>query len=136
MKIFLNYYEALEYAKEHKLIECEYGDLEDNISYCYWNKSGDRNKEHEIEAYYIFRAEGCGAKPEKETSQEIIQWAIGQDLYECEHEDIEWGDDDERGVCLNCGAECDWHWVKGVDDNYPDDIREIDEREILEWHNK
>lgn len=52
----------------------------------------------------------------------------------CEHENIEWGDDDERGECKDCGATCDWHWVKDVDDNYPDYINEIEVREIIEWH--
>lgn len=35
---------------------------------------------------------------------------------ECDHpyQCIEWGDDDERGVCLLCGATCDWHYENQV----------------------
>ena len=32
---------------------------------------------------------------------------------ECDHE-IEWGDDDERGYCVICGKECDWHYENEV----------------------
>ena len=28
----------------------------------------------------------------------------------CEHEEVIYGDDDERGTCKQCGATCDWHW--------------------------
>lgn len=53
---------------------------------------------------------------------------------DCEHVDIEYGDDDERGVCKDCGATCDWHWEKEVFDNYPDYIKEVDVRVPHEWH--
>lgn len=52
----------------------------------------------------------------------------------CEHTDIEWGDDDERGVCRDCGAQCDWRYEKDVVDNYPDYIKEIKVRVPYEWH--
>ena len=55
---------------------------------------------------------------------------------ECEHEDIEWGDDNERGLCRDCGATCDWHWENDVLDNYPDEIKEIKVRVPHEWHEK
>lgn len=54
----------------------------------------------------------------------------------CEHENIEYGDDDERGVCLDCGATCDWHWEKDLDDNYPDYIKEIEIRVPDKWYEK
>lgn len=54
----------------------------------------------------------------------------------CEHADIEWGDDDERGTCLECGATCDWHWGKEIIDNYPESITEVDVRIPHEWHEK
>lgn len=53
---------------------------------------------------------------------------------DCEHIDIEWGDDDERGVCRDCGAQCDWHYEKEVIDNYPDSIKEVEVRVPHEWH--
>ena len=52
----------------------------------------------------------------------------------CEHTDIEWGDDDERGVCRECKATCDWHWENAVIDNYPDYIKEVKVRVPHEWH--
>lgn len=35
---------------------------------------------------------------------------------ECNHpyQCVEWGDDDEQGVCLLCGATCDWHYENQV----------------------
>ena len=53
---------------------------------------------------------------------------------ECNHENIRWGDDNERGECLDCGATCDWHWGKEVFDNSPDYVAEADVREIIQWH--
>lgn len=46
---------------------------------------------------------------------------------ECDHpyECIEWGDDDERGVCPLCGATCDWHYEE-------EDGHEV--REPHNWH--
>ena len=52
----------------------------------------------------------------------------------CEHINIEYGDDDERGVCEECGATCDWHWENDVIDNYPDDIRQIEVRVPDCWY--
>lgn len=59
---------------------------------------------------------------------------------DCEHPLglIEFGDDDEQGECLICGATCDWKWTKDIyegedcDGNYT--AREIDVREIGDWH--
>lgn len=31
--------------------------------------------------------------------------------YQC----IDWGDDDERGECELCGAQCDWRWERDED---------------------
>lgn len=35
---------------------------------------------------------------------------------DCDHELVEWGDDDEQGECILCGATCDWHYE--MDDGY------------------
>lgn len=70
-------------------------------------------------------------------SGEIV--AVDDERYEpdieidCDHPFIEWGDDDERGVCEICGATCDWHWVKDVSD-MGEYTRVVDDREITEWH--
>lgn len=50
----------------------------------------------------------------------------------CKHNDVDFIDDDSRGVCTQCGAECDWHWDNSrkacVEDyEFPDPIRIIDE---------
>lgn len=40
---------------------------------------------------------------------------------ECNHQ-IEWGDDDERGYCVICGKECDWHYEEDVvNEGYDDE---------------
>lgn len=57
---FNDYYKAKEVAEKRGLVECEYGDTgymdgEEPISYCAWNKSGNREDEWEIEAYYTWK---------------------------------------------------------------------------------
>lgn len=48
-----------------------------------------------------------------------VAWVWGNNPFndvqcECTHPSdhgcVEFGDDDERGECLLCGATCDWHW--------------------------
>lgn len=56
-------------------------------------------------------------------------WNGGEWGIVCDHTDIEYGDDDERGECLACGAECDWHWELNESDG-----REIWVREPHDWH--
>lgn len=64
----------------------------------------------------------------------------GNSDFECLHPEayIEFGDDDERGVCTLCGSECDWAWVKDVDEGRDEDgnymAKEIQVRECREWH--
>lgn len=75
MKVMNNYYEALEYAKKHKLVECEYGDYDELVSYCAWNKTGDRDDEAELECYYIFERSKDGThRPESKTSGWLKDW--------------------------------------------------------------
>ena len=68
-KYFNDYNKARKYAEKHKLRECEYGDTgymhgDEPISYCAWNKSGDRNDEWEVEVYYTWeRNEGSDPIP-------------------------------------------------------------------------
>lgn len=65
-RYFTNYYTAKRLAEKRKLVECEYGDMFDHsgVSYCCWNKSGDRNDETDIECYYLFD----GHRPEKKAN--------------------------------------------------------------------
>lgn len=59
-KYFCDYYVAKKYAEKRKLIECEYGDTgymvgDEPISYCAWNKSGDRDDDWKVEAWYTWK---------------------------------------------------------------------------------
>ena len=58
---------------------------------------------------------------------------------ECDHSTIEYGDDDERGYCVVCGCECDWHYEKEwLDEGHDEDGncigQEIEVRVPHEWH--
>lgn len=68
-----------------------------------------------------------------EDSEDNVCWAWGDwKSYEVEcdhpHQCIDWGDDDECGVCKLCGAECNWHWGYNYDDGY-----KAAERAIYRW---
>ena len=57
---------------------------------------------------------------------------------ECDHK-IEWGDDDERGYCVVCGKECDWHYENEVvNEGHDEDGRytcqTVNVRVPHEWH--
>lgn len=50
-----------------------------------------------------------------------VAWVWGSEPFndiqiECNHPEVEYGDDDERGECKICGATCDWHWEESADD--------------------
>lgn len=49
----------------------------------------------------------------------------------CKHEDIDFGDIEERGECLQCGATCDWHSQIDYDE---DTGQEIVEKVVDEWY--
>lgn len=60
---------------------------------------------------------------------------------ECSHPKccIEWGDDDERGECFLCGAQCDWGWMddianEGYDENGEYCAKCVKARQIGDWH--
>ena len=73
-------------------------------------------------------------------------WVYGSEPWrdyhvECDHPDeaIEWGDDDECGECLLCGAQCSWRWVEEDEYEGTDEYGDIVSsksgyREIGEWH--
>lgn len=53
---FNDYYEAKKHAEKHNLILAEYGDCYgSDISYAFWNKSGNRMDDEDIIAYYTFK---------------------------------------------------------------------------------
>ena len=53
----------------------------------------------------------------------------------CVHSNIIWVDDDERGYCKDCGADCDWHWEK--DEGSVEDYHwSGKERVIDQWYNQ
>lgn len=70
--------------------------------------------EQEIRRYGYEVQEGAECPVDIEiTDGEVQAWARGElDDYHihCEHPVIEYGDSDERGECLMCGATCDWHY--------------------------
>lgn len=83
-KYFNDYNKAKEYAEKHKLKECEYGDTgymnretDEPISYCAWNKSGDRNDEWEIEADYTWKRNKEGRLKPIPVSKEWIKETYG-----------------------------------------------------------
>lgn len=66
-----NYYEAKQEAEKRKLLLAEYGDVYgSSLSYCYWNKSGNRNEDEIIICYYRFDKNG---KPQAITEEELYQ---------------------------------------------------------------
>ena len=59
-KYFNDYYKARDYAKEHGLVECEYGDTgymdgAKELSYVAYNKSGRREDDWEVGCYYTWK---------------------------------------------------------------------------------
>ena len=58
VQMFKDFNKAKEVAEKLGLKEAEYGDAY-GVSYCFWNKDGDRNKDEEVIAYYKF----VGGKP-------------------------------------------------------------------------
>lgn len=52
---------------------------------------------------------------------------------ECPHLWIDFGDDEDRGVCRGCGGTCDWHWVR--DEGSVEDYFFVsNEREVDRWY--
>lgn len=59
VKAYNDYNEANKVAKEEGLLLAEYGDVYgSNMAYAYWNKSGNRNDDKVIIAYYRFNKNG------------------------------------------------------------------------------
>lgn len=73
-----------------------------------------------------------------EDCEDNIAWVWGDTPdnvdWECNHGIVEYGDDDEQGECVLCGAVCDWHWKKETIDNYPDSIEAREIQEPHEWY--
>lgn len=67
-----------------------------------------------------------------EDYEDNVAWAWGDRPDEAEvdcthpYQCVEFGDDDEQGICALCGATCDWHWV--------DDGEGGRDREPHEWY--
>ena len=81
-KYFNDYYKAKEYAEKHKLKECEYGDTgymsgDEPISYVAYNKSGDREDEWEVEAYYTWKRNSDGRLKPFPINREWIKQTYG-----------------------------------------------------------
>jgi len=68
-----------------------------------------------------------------EDDYDNVCWVWGSEPWkniqcDCDHpyQCIDWGDDDECGVCELCGASCDWHWENDGEGGQ--------ERVIHAWH--
>lgn len=78
--------------------------------------------------------------------EDNVAWVWGSEPWhdiqvECNHPEgaIDWGDDDECGECLLCGAQCTWHWEEGEEYEGVDEDGDIvsskyGDRIIDEWH--
>lgn len=76
-----------------------------------------------------------------------VAWVWGSEPFrdwqvECNHpeECLDWGDDDECGECLLCGAQCTWRWVEEEEYERTDEYGYVISsktgyRDIAEWHN-
>ena len=72
VKCFSDYNAAKKYAESHGLKEAEYGDVHGMpYAYCYWNKTGDRNDDEEVIAYYAF--EKGKARPLTDTEKKFVE---------------------------------------------------------------
>lgn len=59
VKAFGNYYVGKKYAEKLNLKLAEYGDVYGStLSYCYFNKSGNRNDAEEVIIYYGWNNDG------------------------------------------------------------------------------
>lgn len=85
-KYFNDYEKARAYAEKHNLRECEYGDTgyfiyvngdKKEISYCAWNKSGNREDEWEIEADYTWKRNDEGRNKPHPIDREWIKDTYG-----------------------------------------------------------
>ena len=70
-EVYSDYNVAKARADELNLCLAEYGNI-NNISYCYWNKSGNRDDAAEIFVYYKF----VGGKPEPLDDEEMQNIAM------------------------------------------------------------
>jgi len=72
VKAYNDYHEANEEATKQRLLLAEYGDVYgSNMAYAYWNKSGNRNDDEVIIAYYKFNKQG---KPVKLSEEELRRY--------------------------------------------------------------
>ena len=69
VKAYNDHNEAERAAKKQNLLLAEYGDVYGrDMAYAYWNKSGNRNDDEVIIAYYRFNKQG---KPEPLNEEEL-----------------------------------------------------------------
>lgn len=69
VKAYNDYHEANGEATKQRLLLAEYGDVYgSDMAYAYWNKSGNRDDDEAIIAYYKFNEQG---KPVKLSEEEL-----------------------------------------------------------------
>ena len=92
----------------------------------------DKLKEYGLEIWESDNPERQPIDFDISDKEDNVAWIWGDSLedaeVECNHpyQCIEWGDDDEQGACLLCGATCDWH--------YEEDSEGHKEREPHDWY--
>ena len=98
----------------------------------------DKLKEYNLKVLYNTSTNSKPIDFSIADDEDNVAWCWGSDPYddvqiECNHpeECIEWGEDDECGICQICGAQCVWHWEKVYDDTTEKTIKE---RKISEWN--
>lgn len=91
--------------------------------------------------YEVFPVDFIIGDAEGEVAKVYGSHPINDVEIECEHpeECLDWGDDDECGECLLCGAQCTWRLVEeeeyeGRDEDGCIMSSKTGYRDIAEWH--
>lgn len=92
----------------------------------------DKLKEHNLKIRESDSPDRLPIDFSVEDKGDNVAWVWGEEPsyveVECEHANIDWGDDNECGVCEVCGAQCQWRWEYNYDNGY-----KAGERAIYHW---
>jgi len=115
---FSNYNNAVKKAEELGLKLAEYGDVYgSNVSYAFWNKSGNRNDDEEVMCYYFFDKDGKPRADVTETELSQIAKAFGIPKSDIDDADEVIDDENlEEGKSKNDKWEIEWDYNNDVKD--------------------
>lgn len=115
---YSNYYNAEKKAKELGLKLAEYGDVYgSNVSYAFWNKSGNRNEDEEVMCYYFFDKDGKPRADVTETELSQIAKAFGIPKSDIDDADEVIDDENlEESKSKNDKWEIEWDYNHDVKD--------------------